>query len=178
MHFTIGNADKRRDIAVQVQQACASLRLLCVCETSPTEIKIGTGRWSWSPTHISSGPDRRRSDRVHRAGERWRSTAARNRRRCASHAFRWHRPEWSGKPGPECPCGKACQAKTEDTSGIFPRRSVRITESDGACARQDCIESSGPDGRKHLNLHWETVQTRLSGFASTQIKRSARQKAA
>jgi hypothetical protein len=28
------------------------------------------------------------------------------------------------------------------------------------------------------NLHWETVQGRLPGFASTQIKRSARQKAA
>jgi hypothetical protein len=38
--------------------------------------------------------------------------------------------------------------------------------------------TNGPDERKHLNLHWETVQTRLTGFASTQINRSARQKAA
>ena len=36
---------------------------------------------------------------------------------------------------------------------------------------------NGPDGRKHLNLHWETVQTRLSGFASTQINPGARKKA-
>jgi hypothetical protein len=34
----------------------------------------------------------------------------------------------------------------------------------------------GADGRPHLNVHWESAQPDLRGFARTQIHRRARRK--
>ena len=115
MYFAIGNADKRGDIAVQAQQGVHLYGCFVFAKTSPTEIEIGTGRWLWSPTHISSGPDRRRSGRAHRADERWRSKPAQSQRRFASRVIRSHRPTSSVPPCHGIPCDRAFRRPTEGT---------------------------------------------------------------
>src|SRR2546428_7668083 len=95
MHFSVGNANKSGDVAVQIEQRVHLDGTFGFAELGPgkqREAKIDRSR---VPEHTESDRGPRQSDRGCTRAARWRSGRARNRRRSASPATRWSRPMWS-----------------------------------------------------------------------------------
>ena len=92
VHFAVGDADERGDIAVQVQQRMHLHRGLVLTKPGPgkqSQAEIDGGRVQRVQTLLQIHP---RWDRGHTAVAQRRSTPGQGRHRFASLATRWRRP--------------------------------------------------------------------------------------
>ena len=88
VQFSVGNANKSGDIAVQIQQRVHLHGGLVLAESGPTETKPDTDRLWSNPEHTNLDLGRRRSSRGRRVGGRFQSRPERNRQRRGSRATR------------------------------------------------------------------------------------------
>jgi len=115
MRLSIGNANKRGDIAMPVQQRVHLHGAFALPEFRPRkqrQAEIDSRRIE-ERTDSDRGP--RRSDRERTRVARCRSGPGRNRHRCASRESRWRRREWSATRGRGTPCGTAWRSSSADT---------------------------------------------------------------